>query len=97
MFRQLLTGLIENAREGYINIVDAPTEGIERNGDIKLYNYTRKTVYNGHWNEYTCRARGLVLDLLNEKIVACTFPKFFNYQELDRYQGSFIPQVTDFQ
>lgn len=48
---------------------------------ITIYNYSRKTQYEGLWDEITIMCRGLILDT-EGNIVAKSFPKFFNMEEL---------------
>lgn len=46
-----------------------------------VYNYTLQTQYSGDWDSITLQCRGLILD--NDGfVVARTFPKFFNYSEV---------------
>ena len=40
--------------------------------------YSSSCVYDGQWNDATLIARGLVLDVENQTVVATPFPKFFN-------------------
>lgn len=49
---------------------------------LRLYCYTDETVYSRLWHETTMLARGLILDIDKQEIVATPFPKFFNYQEV---------------
>lgn len=54
----------------------------ERNeGDLSLYCYTKRAVYEKTWNRFTSVARGLVLDKADRRIVATPFPKFYNLGE----------------
>jgi RNA ligase len=46
--------------------------------DLWIYNYTKRTQYEGHWTEETLVCRGLILDQAGE-VVARGFSKFFNY------------------
>jgi RNA ligase len=46
--------------------------------DLWIYNYTKRTQYEGHWTEETLVCRGLILDRAGE-VVARGFSKFFNY------------------
>lgn len=69
---------------------------VERNDHpslpISIYNYSRKTQYEGKWDDITLKTRGLVLD--NEgNVVAKPFDKFFNYEELvgNKWVESKIP------
>jgi len=62
------------------------TDGwVERNDHpsfpISIYNYSRKTQYEGKWDEITKQCRGLILDK-EGNVVAKSFDKFFNYEEL---------------
>lgn len=70
--------------EGYIRKVEK--------GDLILYNYTDKTTYARHWNDYTKAARGIILEKSTSKLVAKTFPKFFNLGEIEE---TFLPNLPD--
>lgn len=48
---------------------------------IKIYNYTPRTQYSGHWDEVTLQCRGLILDTQREVVVARPFRKYFNYEQ----------------
>jgi hypothetical protein len=50
---------------------------------LTLYCYTRKTVYEDHWNNETEVCRGIIVDAQNT-VVARTFRKFFNVQTESR-------------
>lgn len=50
-------------------------------GSIALYCYTKECVYNKAWNDIAILARGLVIDLKNQKVIATPFPKFWNLGE----------------
>lgn len=65
-------------KEGYI------TRGIHPSGDLFIYNYSQKTMYEGYWTDETLQCRGLIADV-EGNIVARPFPKFFNYEE---HQGN---------
>lgn len=59
-------------------------ESIHPSGDLFIYNYTDKAVYNRVWTDETLQCRGLITDK-EGNIVARPFPKFFNFQEyIDR-------------
>lgn len=51
-------------------------------GDLSIYNYTEDCQYGRKWDQYTVKARGLILDA-NGRVVASPFPKFFNLGEAD--------------
>ncbi len=55
----------------------------EQRGDdgLRLYCYTRSAVFDRQWNDATLMARGLVLDVDRQQVVATPFPKFFNVGE----------------
>jgi len=70
--------LLEHVNDGYINM---RTNKIYP--ELAIFNYTPQTTYERIWNVYTMISRGLVLDMVNEKIKALPFAKFFNYGELE--------------
>lgn len=72
--------------EGWVEKNDHPTL------PISIYNYSRKTQYEGKWDDITLKTRGLVLDG-DGNVVAKAFDKFFNYEELvgSKFKTSQIP------
>ncbi len=52
-----------------------------RRGDLSLWCYTSRAVYDRVWDGITILARGLVLDRVARAVVATPFPKFFNISE----------------
>ena len=50
---------------------------------IVSYNFKRDVFYRRDWNDLTCKARGLFVDAKTEKVIARSYPKFFNWSELD--------------
>lgn len=48
--------------------------------DLWIYNYSTRTQFEGLWDEYTERCRGLIIDK-NGHILNNPFPKFFNLEE----------------
>ena len=46
-------------------------------------NFTRTAFNNKKWNELTCTARGLFVNKKNGDVVARSFSKFFNYNEVE--------------
>ena len=50
---------------------------------IISYNFKRDVFYRRDWNDLTCKARGLFVDAKTEKVIARSYPKFFNWGELD--------------
>lgn len=63
----------------------------QEKGDLVLYNYSDKCVYEQKWDILTMRARGLVFDKKAQKAVARPFPKFFNLNENKLTQLSNLP------
>lgn len=51
-------------------------------GDISSFNFTRDAFYKGEWNEETLRARGLFINTNTKEIVARSYDKFFNVNEM---------------
>ncbi len=72
-FDQLHENLEKEVQNGNVNR--------QSNGDLHLYCYSKTCVFDRAWNDYTCVARGLILDVKHKKIVATPFPKFFNVGE----------------
>jgi T4 RnlA family RNA ligase len=78
--------LNQYVKDGWVERNDHPSLS------ISIYNYSRKTQYEGKWDDITLKTRGLVLD--NEgNVVAKPFDKFFNYEELvgNKWVESKIP------
>ncbi len=73
MKQGLLKQMIE---EGYVSVQKHPDT------DLFIYNYTKKAQYDKIWNEVTLKCRGLILNS-DWKIIANSFEKFFNMEELD--------------
>src|SRR5262249_13484982 len=82
-FRDLFDAL-RSAREARLVSEQASSDG------LRVYCYTPSCVYDGQWNDATLIARGLVLDVKNETVVATPFPKFFNAFE----RGETIPDLS---
>ncbi|BAX25564.1 RNA ligase [Tenacibaculum phage pT24] len=51
-----------------------------QNKEIIIWNYSKQTQYDNHWDEITLNARSLVTNTKGD-IIARGFPKFFNYEE----------------
>ncbi len=51
-------------------------------GEISSFNFTRDAFYRGEWNEETLRARGLFINTNTKEIVARSYDKFFNVNEM---------------
>lgn len=65
---------------GYVGVQTHPTL------PLVIYNYTPAAQYERVWNPVTTQCRGLIADL-DGYIVARPFAKFFNYGEVDQYDG----------
>lgn len=50
--------------------------------DLVIFNYTPKCQFERRWDEITRVCRGLVVDVVRDRVVARPFPKFFGLQEL---------------
>jgi hypothetical protein len=48
---------------------------------ISAFNFSKSAFYGKHWNEMTTHTRGLFIDTTERRIVARSYPKFFNRGE----------------
>lgn len=72
-FDELYQGLLENVKaRNIVRVVD---------GNLEIFNYTTHAQYNANWNIFTLIARGLVIDVKKQAVIATPFPKFFNFGE----------------
>ena len=53
----------------------------KRFGNISSFNFTRQAFYDRVWNDQTVKARGLYINIPEEKIVARSYDKFFSINE----------------
>jgi len=60
-------------------------------GDLAIYCYTPKCVFDRKWDKYTRMARGLIVNLRTGEIVARPFPKFFNIGEVEETKTENLP------
>lgn len=60
-------------------------------GDLVLYTYAPKCVYEKRWNEVTMRSRGVVYDNKTKEIIGHCMPKFFNLGENEFSQMENLP------
>lgn len=71
----------------YLNELDKRVEAkllrrvVSKCGTMVLYNYTDKCVYDKMWDRYTLNNRGNVYCSKTGKLLAKSFPKFFNFGE----------------
>lgn len=49
--------------------------------ELRIYEYTAKTMFDREWNSVTLKTRGLIVNWKTQEIVARPFDKFFNYGE----------------
>lgn len=73
-FKELSAALGAAREEGLVTESGGPD-------GLRLYCYSRGCVYDRLWSDITLMARGLVLDIKRQSIVATPFPKFFNVGE----------------
>lgn len=66
------------------------------NGGIVSYNFNRDAFYSRRWNELTCTARGLFVDLKTQKIIARSYNKFFNWGETKNTESCALKQNLNF-
>lgn len=66
------------------------------NGGIVSYNFNRDAFYSRRWNELTCTARGLFVDLKTQKIIARSYNKFFNWAEVKDTESATLKQNLNF-
>jgi RNA ligase len=78
-FKALYASLMDEVAKGTVNRV------LNENSDLELFSYSIQCQFERSWNKYNLLARGLVLCPKKEKVVALTYPKFFNYGECSPY------------
>ncbi len=76
-FDDLVTGLFYEVDSGNINVNYHPLYP-----QLAIFKYTQNCVVERNWNQFTLVARGLILDLEDEKVIATPFIKFHNYNEI---------------
>lgn len=50
--------------------------------DLVLFCYSRECQYDGHWDDITMAARGIIFNRITGEVVSRSFKKFFNASEL---------------
>ncbi len=88
-FSKLKKGLLAEVANGHINVGYHPEFP-----QLATFKYSLDCVFEREWNKFTLMARGLILDLEAEVVVATPFVKFFNYGELE--SGSFSIIESEF-
>jgi RNA ligase len=81
-FRELREALEEARSRRLVSALPGPD-------GLCIYCYTNICVFDQQWTETTISARGLVLDLDEQRVAATPFPKFFNLGE----RGQPIPEL----
>lgn len=83
-FDTLYSKLVEDVEIGRINH--------QKNGRYELFDYNTYGIYDHGWTKESLLSRGLVLDVVNKKIAAYCWPKFFNFGEVsyELPNGQFI-------
>lgn len=51
-------------------------------GNLEIFNYSIQCTFENNWNEFSLIARGLILEPKEQKVIALTLPKFFNFGEV---------------
>lgn len=84
-FPTIFAGLQKNVEEGLIRC----SYGKGDLKDLAIYTYTELCTKKKAWDLFTLMARGLILDVVNCRVIATPFLKFFNYGE----RGYKIPDL----
>jgi RNA ligase len=84
-FAELKKGLFEEVDKGNINVIYHPDFS-----NLAIFKYSIDCVADRNWNKFTLMARGLILDLQKEIVVATPFVKFFNLGEIESGSLSII-------
>lgn len=89
-FKELKDGLFAEIEKDNINV-----SYHKEFPDLAIFKYSLNCVFERNWNKFTLMARGLILDLKAEVVVATPFLKFFNYGEIESASFSVIePEFT---
>lgn len=78
------------AEEGYLRRVISDCER------LVLYSYTDKCTYDRKWTKHTLNSRGNVYELETGNVIARTFPKFFNFEELPATRQRGLHKIKNF-
>lgn len=65
-------------------------------GKLVQYNYSNKAQYEKYWNRHTKNNRGHIYEIETGKLIAMSFPKFFNFSELTVGEQRYLSKNTDF-
>jgi RNA ligase len=82
--------------DGYDKWEDHGHVNLTYNGDLTLFNYTAQAHHKNIWSAFERMSRGLIINNKTGEIVACPFPKFFNWGQKDRPRGHLLEmEVTE--
>ena len=65
-------------------------------GNISSFNFTKEAFQKGTWDNQTMKARGLFIDVPNEKIIARSYDKFFNIGEREETSLTWLSSKLQF-
>ncbi len=68
--------LKQHAQDNYVYVIKS-----ERFPDVVMLHYMDKCHYDNKWNDFSKMSRGLILDMLNKKVLHWGFSKFFNINQ----------------
>lgn len=76
---------LEPNEQNMVMLLRGNTNVIEKKMDnnISSFNFDKETFYEGLWNAQTVKARGLFINTATNKIVARSYEKFFNIDEME--------------
>lgn len=57
-------------------------------GTYRIYNYSKSTQHERNWNDITCVARGLIMCVESQEVIALPLGKFYNYLEPLAHDGT---------
>ena len=64
--------------------------------NIISLNFTREAFERRKWDDFTCTARGLFVDKTNGNVVARSFNKFFNHNQVDQTKTPALKETFKF-
>jgi RNA ligase len=88
-FDELYKGLMDEVKAGNVNVVTNDTK------ELELFSYSIGCQFDNNWNMFSLVSRGLILCPSQKKIVATSFPKFFNFGEIDYWIPDEWFEVTE--
>lgn len=66
-------------------------------GLVMLHYNTHEVHFSNKWTEFNRRCRGLILDMVNKRVVAYPFDKFFNINEQPETQTDVLLELGSFE